>query len=175
LQLQIFNSITGDNQMALPFALPENYKIVQCGFTAANAVDCDIICCKNAHKVWFLVYHNGSSDTDLTLSLVEAASVAGSTTAAVTATFPVWYNSTATTAGDTLSKVATDAASYLINVGAGGAAQLVVVEWDPAKHSDGYDCIKVGDSGGHASNQVAIIAIVEMRYLQATPPTVITD
>ena len=161
--------------MPLPFSLPENYKVLTLGFTAANVVDCDIISCKNALKVWFLIYHNGSSDTDLTLSLVEAASVAGSTTSAVTATFPVWANTTSTTAGDTASKVATDAASYLVNVGAGGAAQFVIIEWDPAKHSAGYDCIKVGDSGGHASNQVAIIAIVATRYAQATPPTVITD
>ncbi|KKM23075.1 hypothetical protein LCGC14_1618850 [marine sediment metagenome] len=161
--------------MALPFSLPENYKVVPLGFTAANAVDCDIISCKNAHKVWFLIYHNGSSDTDLTLSLVEAKSVAGSTTNAVTAVFPVWYNQTATTAGDTLTKVGTDSNSYVVNVGEGGAAQFVIIEWDPSKHSVDYDCIKVGDSGGNASNNVSITAIVETRYPQANPPSVIVD
>ena len=161
--------------MPLPFSLPENYKVLTLGFTAANVVDCDIISCKNALKVWFLIYHKGTSDTDLTLTLVEAASVAGSTTSAVTATFPVWYNQAATTAGDTLTKVATDAASYVINTGEGPVAQLVIIEWDPAKHSDGYDCIKLGDSGGDGSNQVAIMAIVETRYPQATPPSVIID
>ncbi len=159
--------------MALPFSLPENYKVLTLGFTAADSLDCDIISCKNALKVWFLVYHNGANDTDLTLSLVETQSVAGSTTNAVTATFPVWANQTATTAGDTPTKVGTDIASYVINVGDGGAAQFVVIEWDPAKHSDGYDCIKIGDSGGHSSNNVAIIAIVATRYPQAIPPSVI--
>lgn len=161
--------------MALPRSFPENYKIVQCGFSAANAVDCDIICCKNVHKLWFLVYHNGTSDTDLALTLVEAASVAGSTTSAVTATFPVWHNQAATTAGDTLTKVGTEAAGYTIDTGEGPIAQLVVIEWDPAKHTDGYDCIKIGDSDGDAGNQVAITAIIDTRYPAATPPTAITD
>jgi len=161
--------------MALPVSLPEKYKIVQLdsAITAANALDCDIISCKNAHKVWFVVSHGGASDADLTLSLVESTDVTGSTTTAVTAKVPIWVDADAGASSDTLVKQA-DAASYVINTGS-SVEQLVVIEWDPAKFSAGYDCIKLSDSGGGGSNVVNAIAIIETRYPQATPPAAITD
>lgn len=161
--------------MALPFALPENFKIVNCSLIAAgDSMVYDIISCKHAHKVWFIYQNTGENDTDATLSLVEAASVAGSTTSAVTATFPVWENID-TAGGDTLTRVTTDAASYLVNIGAGGTNQMIVIEWDPAKHSDGYDCIQVADTGGHNTNRATCLAIIETRYPEASPPSVIID
>jgi len=160
----------------MSFTLPENCKIVQldAANTAANALAADIICCKNALKVWFVVSHySGGGDTDLTLSLVEATDVSGSTTTAVTATFPIWSDTNAGTASDTLVRQ-TDAASYVINTGA-GTDYLVVIEWDPAKHSDGYDCIQLADSGGNASNVINALAIIQERYQADQPPTAITD
>lgn len=161
--------------MTLPVCLPENYKIVTAAPTAAgNAVAYDIISCKDAHKVWFLVYHQGTNDTDLTLSLVESTDVAGSTTTAVTATFPIWKNANvSSTTADALSRQ-TDAASHAIDTGA-TYDQLVVIEWDPAKFSAGYDCIQLADAGGHASNYVTALAVIATRYPQADPPVAITD
>lgn len=162
--------------MTLPFSLPERYKIVQldAANTAANALDCDIISCKDAHKIWFVISHySGGGDTDLVLSLVESTDVAGSTTTAVTATFPIWSDANAGTTSDTLVKQ-TDAASYTIDTGA-GTDYLVVIEWDPAKHSSGYDCIKLSHSDGNASNVVNALAIIATRYPQGTPPAAITD
>ncbi len=163
--------------MASNLTLPEDYKIVLIApIAAANGVTYDIISCKNAHKVWFVVSHIGDVDTDLTLSLVESTDVAGSTTAAVAATFPVWYNKTVNTSGDTLTKVTTDAASYVINTTtAADRDQLVVIEWDPAKFSSGYDCIQLADAGGSASNNVTAFAIIQERYPQTTPPSAIID
>lgn len=162
--------------MALPFSLPERYKIVQlctCG-SAANAVTYDIISCKHAHKVWFVISHySAGGDTDLTLSLVESTDVAGTTTTAVTATFPIWSDTNAGTASDTMTK-RTDAASYAIDTGA-TTPYLVVIEWDPAKHSAGYDCIQLKDANGNASNKVNALAIIETRYPQGTPPSAIID
>jgi len=163
--------------MTLPVCLPENYKIVTVAPTvAANAVVYDNISCKNAHKVWFLVYHQGTNDTDLTLSLIESTDVAGSTTTAVTATFPIWKNANVgSTTADALTRQ-TDAASHVINTGgSGNPDQLVVIEWDPAKFSAGYDCIKLTDAGGNASNFVTVIGILAPRFQQADPPTAITD
>lgn len=157
----------------MPFTLPENCKIVCVAPTAAaNAVTYDIICCKNAHKIWFLVFHQGTNDTDLTLSLVESTDVAGSTTTAVTATFPVWKDADVATA-DLMTR-ATDAASHQINTGA-TTDQLVVVEWDPAKFSDGYDCIQLADAGGDGSNYMTVLAVIQQRYPADQPPTAITD
>lgn len=160
----------------MPFTLPENCKVVVVAPTAAgNAVAYDIISCKTAHKVWFLVFHQGTNDTDLTLSLQEAVQVAGTTTTAVTAVFPIWVDANAGTASDTLVRQ-TDAASYVINTGAAGNPdQLVVIEWDPAKHSAGYDCIRLADAGGNAGNYVTVLAIIQTRYPADQPPAVITD
>lgn len=163
--------------MTLPFSLPENFKIVQLDpvNTAANAFDADIISCKNIHKMWFVISHyGGGGDTDLTLTLIESTNVAGGSTTAVTATFPVWANTDVGTANDTMTKVTTDIASYVIDTGASND-HLVVIEWDPAKFSAGFDCIKLADSGGNASNVISALAICEMRYQQSTPPSVIID
>jgi len=161
--------------MSLPFSLPENCKLVMMDApVAANALACDYICTKNAHKVWFVIQHyGGGGDTDLVLSLTEAQEVAGSNTTAVTATVPIWSDIDAGTSSDGLAKQ-TDAASYTIDTGA-GADYLTVIEWDPAKHSDGYDCITVSDSGGNASNIVSVLAVIWERYQQATPPSAIID
>lgn len=166
--------------MALPKALPENYKILIIAPKAAcNAMAYDVISFKHVHKGWFILEHQGENDTDLTVSLLEAKAVAGATatTTAVTAVFPVWENVDAGTPGDTLTKVATDAASYKIDIGDGGANQLIVIEWDPAKFSAGYDCIKMTDAGGHGSNTMSVIALLEMRYTakSADIPSVIVD
>jgi hypothetical protein len=154
--------------------LPENYKIVQVAPTAAaNAAAYDLINCKDAIKVWFVIQHQGTNDTDITISLQEAVQVAGTTTTAVTATFPIWVDTNAGTASDTLVKQ-TDAANYTINTGV-TTDQLVVLEWDPVKHTDGYDCIRLADTGGNAGNYVTALAIIETRYPSATPPTAIVD
>ena len=132
----------------------------------------DVICCKNALKVWFVITHTGSSNTDLVLTMKEATSVGGSTTTA--AAVPIWRDTGAGTTSDTLTRDSTDAAAITVDADA-SANQLLVIEWDPAKHAAGYDCITLTDSGGHGSNTVSVLAIIATRYPQATPPTVITN
>lgn len=152
---------------------PQSHKIVLLYQGAANAVSCDVISCKTAHKVWFVVTHTGSSDTDLTLSLYEATDVAAGTNAAVATTCPIWADTDAGTSSDTLV-AQTAAYSYTIDTG-NYPNQVVVIEWDPAKHTDGYDCIYLADSGGNASNTCTIHAIIEDRYPGDSLPAVITD
>ena len=160
--------------MALPITLPEDYKVMVIAPTAAaNGATYDIISCKNALKVWFIVMHQGTNDTDLTLSLVESTDVAGTTTTAVTATFPIYVDTNAGTASDTLVKQ-TEAASYTVNTGV-TTDQLVVIEWDPAKFSSGYDCIQLADTGGNASNYLTALAVIAPRYPQQSQVTAITD
>lgn len=159
----------------MSFTLPENCKLVMMTPpVAANAMTCDYICCKDAHKVWFVIQHyGGGGDTDLVLTLTEATNVAAGTTSAVTATWPIWTDIDAGTTSDGLSRQ-TDAATYTIDTGA-GADYLTVIEWDPAKHTAGYDCITVSDSGGNASNIAAICAVIQSRYPADQPPSAIID
>jgi len=153
---------------------PENYKIVGIvNNAAANSLGADYVCCKNALKVWFIVRHSGSTDTDLTLSLTEATDVAGGTNAAVTATFPIWVDADHGTTSDALVRQ-TDAASYVIDPALYGNS-LVVFEWDPAKHTAGYDCITLTGANGNSANKVNAFVIIEERYAQATPPSAIID
>ena len=163
--------------MAIP-CFPEEYKILMPAITAAaNAVVYDVISCKNLHKVWFIIQHCGATDVDLTLQLYEATDVAAATNAIVTATFPIWVDTSVSVTSDTLVRQ-TDAAVYTIDVGAGGDDQLVIIEWDPAKHTAGYDCIYIVDgatAAGSASNTVTVLAIGATRYQQDTPPTAILN
>lgn len=155
--------------------MPEELKIVKLYHGAANAVASDVISCKNAvGPVWFVMFHyGGGGDTDLVLSLVESTDVAAGTSAAVTETFPIWVDTDAGTSSDVLVRQ-TDAANYTIDTGAGSDA-LVVFQWDPAKHTDGYDCIAIGDSGGNASNTITILAMYEDRYKGSSLAAAITD
>lgn len=154
---------------------------------AASGLDTglDYISCKNAHKVTFLVSHFGVNDTDLAgIGLIEATDVAAGTSAAVTATVPMWYIATATfSTSDLWTRQATEAATYTgpsavdgIDPAAYGSTSILI-EWDPAKHTAGYDCISVRATNGtgHANNFVEVWAFIEQRYPQAIPGTQITD
>ena len=168
--------------MALPFSLPENFGIINVGVTAtAQGVVYDTISCKNAHKVWFIITQAYFADTDITFSLIEATAVSGGTTAAVTVALPIWYDVdvAAIVSGDPTGALAkmtliTTGSSHEFDTSA-GKSQMCVIEWDPSKHTAGYDCIQIADTNGHASSYVTAIAIVQTRYPQAAPPSVLLN
>lgn len=156
---------------------PEKFKVVKLFHGAANAVACDYISCKDVvGNVTFLIYHDDAgNDTDLVVSLIEATDVAAGTNAAVSATFPLYVDVDCGTTSDIVVKQ-TDAANYTINTGTTpGNDFMVMIEWDPAKHTAGYDCISVADSGGHASNTVTVLAVFEPRHQGASLAAAITD
>jgi hypothetical protein len=169
--------------MTSQLSLPEKFKIVNIAPSATGTgVVYDAVCCKTAHKVWFIITQLYVADTDITFSLVEGTDVAMGTTSAVTKAFPVWYNAdvaaattgaAATTEIDGLTLI-TSGASHEFDTSA-GKSQMCIIEWDPAKHTSGYDCIQVADAGGNASNYVTGIAIVETRFPGANPPSVVID
>jgi hypothetical protein len=156
--------------------LPEKYKIVNLygGATNGIAAGTDYICCKNAHRVTFLIYTWGTTATTFVLSLREATDVAAGTTSAVTKVWPAW-KVISTIATDALTKVATDAASLTIDPDGTDSTLLAVIQWDPSKHAAGYDCISVWGTTGNAADYCTITAIIEERYAQAIPPAAITD
>lgn len=157
--------------------LPEVFKVV-CMYKGSpdSAVISDYICCKNAHKVWILLSHEGATDTDVTaVALKEATDVAGGTSAAVTATFPIWsiHQATYSTA-DTWTRETNAAAYTPIDPALYGATSLIF-EWDPALHTAGYDCLAVTWAGGNAANSWQIWAFIDERYAQVSPPSAIVD
>ena len=153
--------------------IPQGVKPVLLYSGAANAVACDVINTKYINKLWFLIYHYGANDTDLTLQLQEATDVAAGTNQAIATACPIWRDNDAGVASDTLVLQTADD-NIVIDPATAGSV-LAVIEWDPAKHDhvDGFGCIYLADSGGHADNTVQIFALCEMKYQDAAPPTVI--
>lgn len=155
---------------------PEAYRITQAHEPeTADAVDAtsDAICCKNLKKLWIIFHHySGGGDTDFVVTLYEGTDVAFATNSLITATCPIWYN-VDTASADLLTR-ATDAAGFTIDTTA-QLDQIWIMEWDPAKHTAGYDCIRPTTTGGNAANHVSILYIGEPRYQKAVVPTSITD
>lgn len=150
--------------MHLPF-LPEEYKIVQVNvLAAANAVAADYISLKNVVRFYWLVMHFGANDTDLTLTPKQATAVAGTSVKATSAVHRMWAGDDLTTSFDDWVEV-TPAASYAIDPATQNPLYLLI-EVDPAIHMDvtnGFDCVLLDDSGGHASNSVVIIGLCAMK------------
>lgn len=155
--------------------IPEKYKVVLLYGGATNGISAgtDYICCKNAHRVTFLMYTWGTTATTLVLSLREATNVAAGTTTAVTNVFPIW-KVISTTSTDALTRQ-TDAASLTIDPDGTDSTMLAVFQWDPSQHDAGYDCISVWGTTGNASDYMTVVALIEERYAQATPPSAIVD
>jgi len=153
----------------------ERFKIVRVKtVTACNGFSMsDYVSMKNVIHATFVISHAGATDTDLVVGLDEATDVAAGTHRSVTATFPIQADIDHGTTSDILVRQ-TDAATFTIDPATMGSA-IVVFEWDPAKHTEGYDCIAVRGSGGDASDTVVVFAILEFKYQQASLPAAITD
>jgi hypothetical protein len=136
----------------------ENVKISYLYQGAANAVACDIVDVSKFNKGAFVVLHTGAADTDLVLSLYESDDVAGSNTAAITTSVPIYHN-TDVTAADVLSATTADY-DYTIDTG-NYPNSMVVFEIDPSILSQGYPCAYLSDSGGNASNTCTILWVGE--------------
>ena len=146
------------------FSLPENCKIVKLfggatnGFSSAT-VGSDYVSCKNAHKVWIVGYTWGTTAIDLDLFIYEATTVAAATNRKVTVTFPI-YKVIATTSTDALERQ-TDAATLHLDPNVADSTMLFVLEWDPAKHTDGYDCITCVGTSGNAADYIVLLAFIQ--------------
>ena len=144
--------------------LPQQLKPVLLFSGAANAVTCDTVSLKNVLKFWWLIFHAGANDTDLTLTPTQATDVASATNKATTTTHRIWSDIDAGTTSDTLVQQ-TAAASLVIDPATENPV-LAVIEVDPDIHLDrenAYDCVYLADSGGHASNTIRIFGLALMK------------
>jgi hypothetical protein len=121
---------------------------------AANALGdtaawCDL---SKAKGVYIVVSHYRGGDTDLVLDVHEGATAAG--TSAISATFPIWYASSALT-DPTLARQ-TDAATLTVDTGVYTGSQMVVFYIDASKLTAGYRYVQLGSSGGHASSIASV-------------------
>lgn len=153
-------------------AIPEGLKPVLLYGGATNSTITtmsDYICTKNAQKVWIVGYTWGTTATTWPLTMYEATDAGGTSSHIVAATWPIWKG-IVTTSLDTLTRQ-TDAAILTIDPDGTDSTMLFVFEWDPAKHTLDHDWLAVKGATGNAADYCVIMAFIEGRYQQATPPT----
>jgi len=135
----------------------------------------DWVTLKDAAGCLITFVHWYAADTDITLSVHESTDGTGTT--AITTVFPIWLNAnTASTDAAVNTMVRqTDAASFIINTGAGGNcnATNAIVQFyiDASILTATYDWIQLGTTAGNAGNYgAAIYQLDGFRYQQETPP-----
>lgn len=134
------------------------------------AIAGDWVSMKTAHKIWVVFHMAQGHAATAVLSLFEAINVAGDDAAQVTATHPIWYNLDCDT--DIFTR-ATDAATYTLD--AALKVKLVVFQFDASQFSSGFDCVKGYAAASNILNILGCTYVLDNRYKQATPPSVIID
>ena len=151
----------------------ENNKLVEAiaPATGAAAITGDYISLKTAHKVTVVAHITQGNAATVKLDILEAKDVSATDAQVLSDTLPIWTNEDCA-AGDTLARQ-TDAADFTTS--AALKHKQIVAEIDPAKLSDGFDCIAVRLGASNVANIVSAQYIVETRYPGETPPSVIID
>jgi hypothetical protein len=158
----------------MPFSYPEHIKTVvgKAPTTTNSAVTGDIVCLKNAINCWVEFIFTQAAAHATVCTIYESDDVAGTTTAAITATMPNWKNADIS-ATDSLVQ-GTDAAT--VTLAATTKNQHVIVQVDPAVLSSGYDCIYgYTSASSQAANFVTILYHIETAYPQSNPPSAKID
>lgn len=155
--------------------LPEFYKIVDATagpVTTNGGVTGQYVSVKNATGAFLVLSFTQAVGHATVITLKEATAVAGTGVQTVANTVKIWTNA-ATATNDTLVR-GTDATT--VTLGAGAAKMMVVVEFDLALLSAGFDVINfTASNSAQATNFVSGVWYLQMRFVQATPPTAVTD
>ena len=157
--------------MSKNFMIPEEVGLVQALEPQVNtgALAGDYISMKMAHKVLVIFHMTQGHAAQAVLSLTKATNVAADGEAAVTATFPIYYNLDCSTDGFTR---ATDAATYTLSVGL--TNKMVVFVIDPSI-LPGFDCIAAAVGASNILNIVAVTYQILPRYASDGLPSFIID
>ena len=155
--------------------LPEHYKIVQgsLGAVTTNAGFVgDTVSLKNVNMAWIVAHFDQAVGHATVLNPMRATAVAPTGSVAIAHNAPNWENNDCA-ASDTLVR---NANATTVTLSADATNHMIVVQIDPAQLGDTYDCMGCNiTTGGDATNLVSIVYYLEMRYAQATPPSVIVD
>lgn len=163
--------------MSYPITLPEHYKIVDMSagcVTTNGGVTGDYVSLKNVHRAWLVCSFTQAVGHATGIDPTQATAVAGTAVKATTGLHRIWANEDTATSDTLVEKTA--AITY--NVTNDIKKKQVIIEIDPEDFdvAGGFDCLGVTvDDSSQATNFVSIIAILAMRYSQATPPAAITD
>jgi hypothetical protein len=155
--------------------LPAEFKIINLLAPAADAAGRTgaWVSMKHAHKAWILCHINQGNAATILLTLQQATAVAGTGAKVLTNNVPIWVNQ-ATATNDTLV-LQTSAVNFTTS--ATTTLKQVIFEVDPATLdvAGGFDCLTVLTGASNAANITAATAILQVRYLQGTPPSSVLD
>ena len=157
-------------------SLAENFKLVSGvnNQTTNGGVDSDYVCLKNVNKLFVVVLLDQAVGHATAIAPYQASDVAATGAKVLTNVTRILANE-ATTVTDTL--VAQTAAKNY-SVTADIAEKMIVFEIDPATldTANNFDCVKINIAdSSQATNFATVLFVADMKYKQATPPTIITD
>lgn len=163
--------------MATNFTLPEDAKIIGGAKPATDAAgrSARYVSCKNALKLYAIVYIDQGNAATIALTVTQASDVAGTGAKAITGLARIWANLDVVANGDAITRAA-DAVSYTTD--AGVKEKIVVIEIDPASldQANSFDCIKVATGASNVANITSVIYFATpLRYPGAGSPSLVTD
>jgi|SRR5215213_1129577 len=156
--------------------LPQEAKLVEAFGPAADAAGRtgDWISLKNYGRAFIVVHITQGNAATVTLTLLQATSVAGAGSKALTWTVPIWANeSTATT--DTLTRQ-TDGLAFTTSATLAG--KIVVFQVDPRylDVNNGFDCLTVTTGASNVANITqGMYVLSDPRFNGNVLPSAIVD
>jgi len=154
--------------------LPQDYKITQAippTVGAGGALTSDTISLKHVQRLWIIVDITDAGGDALLLTPQRCTNVAAAGAAVLANTVQIWSNvNTALT--DTLVRQA-DALNHTTD--ATITNKQVVFQIDPASLGATYDCLNLLTGAVNANTTISAVFVAEIRYPQATPPSIILD
>ena len=123
---------------------------------------CDL---SKAKGVYIVVSHYRGGDTDVTLTVHEGTTAAGTTAITTGAEFQIWVATDAL--NDPTLVRQTDALTYVINTGTCTGSQVVIFGIDASILTAGYRYVQLGCSGGNVASIISVTYLLSgMRYQQ---------
>jgi hypothetical protein len=141
---------------------------------AGAAITGDYVCLKNVNMAWVVVtVYQDTTDT-VAITIEQATSVAAADSTAITNVVPIWANQDC--GDDDAFTAQTDAVSFTTSATA-DKIKKVIFQIDPAllDTDDDFDCITVKTAASDATNITEAHYLLDMKYREDVPPTVITD
>lgn len=156
--------------------LPEKYSIVQGAQpqTTNTAINSKYVSMKNGIVAFVIVHLTQAVGHATPISLYQAQDISGTNAKALVSTIPIWANED-TAAGDALARK-TDGVSYAVAADVKNKTVVFQIEANRLDINNGFTTIqaRIGASA-QASNIASVEILVDNKYEQTTPPSVVIN
>lgn len=154
--------------------LPQDYKITQAinpQVGAAGAVTSDTISLKHVKRLWIIVDITDANGDALLLTPQRCTNVAAAGADVLVNDVQIWSNDDTALTDTLVAQV--DALNFTTANTA--TNKQVVFQIDPASLGGAFDCINLLTGAVNANTTISAVFVAEIRYPQATPPSIILD